>query len=250
MKSLSKILLAVALLSGTGYVYASSHAVSAVTIKTESGNVVQDRHLSGFNAIDAAGSFDVYITQGANESVKVDAPSDVIDRIITEVDNGTLRIHNRNGSWGGLGELWGHKKVVVYVVVNQVNAIGITGSGDVYFKDGIRSSNLRLWVSGSGDVYGKVDAKSLECNISGSGDMKLAGHAQNSTVSVSGSGDYTARDLQTDNTSVHVSGSGDASIYVSNNLNASVTGSGDVSYRGGPKHIMKSKSGSGDISGD
>lgn len=246
MRSLSKILLAAALLTGTGYAYAHSTNM----IKEASDNVVQDRHLSGFNAIDAAGSFDVYITQGANESVKVDAPANVADRIITEVENGTLRIHNKNGSWGGWGDMWGHKKVVVYVVVNQVNAIGITGSGDVYFKDGIRSSNLRLWVSGSGDVYGKVDAKSLECNISGSGDMKLAGHAENASISVSGSGDYTARDLQTVNTSVHVSGSGDASLYVSNNLDASVTGSGDVSYRGGPKHVMKSKSGSGDISGD
>jgi hypothetical protein len=246
MRSISKILLAAALLTGTGYAYAHSSNM----VKEASGNVVQDRHLSGFNAIDAAGSFDVYITQGANESVKVDAPADVIGRVITEVDNGTLKIHNKNGSWGGWGDMWGHKKVVVYVVVNQVNAIGITGSGDVYFKDGIRSSNLRLWVSGSGDVYGKVDAKSIECNISGSGDMKLAGHAENSSVSVSGSGDFTARDLQTTNTSVHVSGSGDASIYVTNNLDASVTGSGDVSYRGGPKHVMKSKSGSGDISGD
>lgn len=246
MRSIQKILLAAALLTGSGYAYAHGNN----TVKEASGNVVQDRHLSGFNAIDAAGSFDVYITQGARESVKVDAPSDVIDRVITEVDNGTLKIHNRNGSWGGWGDMWGHKKVVVYVVVNQVNAIGITGSGDVYFKDGIRSSNLRLWVSGSGDVYGKVDAKTLECNISGSGDMKLGGHAENASISVSGSGDYTARDLQTANTSVHVSGSGDASIYVSNNLEASVTGSGDVSYRGGPKHVMKSKSGSGDISGD
>lgn len=248
MRSLSKILLAAMLLSGVGYAYASNH--NNAIIKYESGNVVQDRHLSGFNAIDAAGSFDVYITQGANESVKVDAPADVIDRVITEVDNGTLRIHNKNGSWGGWGDMWGHKKVVVYVVIKQVNAIGITGSGDVYFKDGIRSSNLKLWVSGSGDVYGKVDAKNLQCNISGSGDMKLAGHAENSSVSVSGSGDFTARDLETVNTSVHVSGSGDASIYVNNDLEASVTGSGDVSYRGGPKHIMKSKSGSGDISGD
>ncbi len=248
MRSLSKILLATALITGVGYAYASKHTTPIVN--DESGNVVQDRHLSGFNAIDAAGSFDVYITQGANESVKVDAPADVIDRVITEVDGGTLRIHNKNGSWGGLGDMFGHKKIIVYVVVNQVNAIGITGSGDVYFKDGVRASNLRLWVSGSGDVYGKVDAKSLDCSISGSGDMKLSGHAENSSVSVSGSGDFTARDLQTSNTSVHVSGSGDASIYVTNSLEAGVSGSGDVSYKGGPKHVMKSKSGSGDISGD
>ena len=246
MKLLSKVLLAAALSTGVSYTFANNHNIA----KVSSENVVQDRHLSGFNAIDAAGSFDVYITQGANESVKVDAPADVIDRIVTEVDGGTLRIHDKHGSWSW-GDWWGggHKKIAVYVVVNQVNSIGITGSGDVYFKEGIRSSNLKLWVSGSGDVYGKVDAKSLECDISGSGDMKLAGHAESSSVSVSGSGDFTARDLATTNTSVHVSGSGDASINVSNSLDASVSGSGDVSYSGSPQHVIKSKSGSGDISG-
>jgi hypothetical protein len=246
MKLIFKVLLAVALVTGVTYTFADNHTKA----KETSENVVQDRHLSGFNAIDAAGSFDVYITQGANESVKVDAPADVIDRIITEVDGGTLRIHDKHGSWSW-GDMFGggHKKIAVYVVINQVNSIGITGSGDVYFKDGIRSSNLRLWVSGSGDVYGKVDAKSLECDISGSGDMRLAGHAENATVGVSGSGDFTARDLVTTNTSVNISGSGDASINVSNNLDASISGSGDVSYSGSPQHINKSKSGSGDISG-
>jgi hypothetical protein len=247
MRSLSKILLAATLLTGAGYAYASNHNTAAV--KNESANVVQDRHLSGFDAIDAAGSFDVYITQGSTESVKVDAPAEVQDRVITEVNGGTLKIHNKNGSWGW-GDTFGHKKINVYVVIKDVNAIGITGSGDVYFKDGIHANNLKLWVSGSGDVYGRVDAKGLDCNISGSGDMKLSGHVENSSINVSGSGDYTARDLETSNTSVHVSGSGDASISVSNNLEASVSGSGDVSYRGAPKHIVKSKSGSGDISGD
>lgn len=245
MKSLSKIVLVAALAGGTTATYA---AKSHTAVIAPDGNVVQDRHLSGFNAIDAAGSFDVYITQGATESVKVDAPSDVIDRVITEVEGGTLRIHDKHGSWSWSG--FGHKKMIVYVVVSDVNAIGITGSGDVYFKDGIRSPKLRLHVSGSGDVYGKVDAKTLQCDISGSGDMKLSGHAESTSVNVSGSGDYTARDLETVNTSVHIAGSGDASVYVTGNLDASVSGSGDVNYRGGPKHVTKSKSGSGDISGD
>jgi hypothetical protein len=244
MKSITKVLLAVALLGGAGFAFADKHEVAKVSSE---GNVVQDRHLSGFNAVDAAGSFDVYITQGANESVKVDAPAEMQERIIAEVEGGTLRLHDKRGTWSmGWG---GVKKVAIYVTINQVNAIGITGSGNVYFKDGVRSSRLRLAVSGSGDVLGKVDAKSLECDISGSGDMKLYGHAENSSVSVSGSGDFTARDLVTVNTSVQVSGSGDASVNVSNNLTAAVSGSGDVDYVGSPKHVVKTKSGSGDVSG-
>ena len=248
MKSISKFLLVAVLLSGANYTFANPPHITA---KVSAANTIQDRHLSGFNAIAASGSFDVYIVQGNTESVKVEAPADVIDHIVTEVENGTLKIHDKHSSGWNWGSWWGnnHKKVAVYVTAKNLNAIGITGSGDVFFKDGIRASSLSLSVSGSGDVMGKVDAKSLECDISGSGDMKLSGHAQNSSISVSGSGDFSARDLVTAHTSVQVSGSGDASINASDSIEASVSGSGDVSYTGGAQHIVKSKSGSGDISG-
>jgi len=34
--------------------------------KSVAANVVEDRHLSGFHAVNVSGSFDVYIVQGAN----------------------------------------------------------------------------------------------------------------------------------------------------------------------------------------
>lgn len=244
MKSLTKILLAATLLTGANYTFANTHA----TAKVKTDNAVQDRHLTGFNAVEAAGSFDIYIVQGGTESVRVEAPADIIDKIVTEVEGGELKIHDKNNSgwhWSGLT----HKKIAVYVSVKDINSIGITGSGDVFFKEGIKASSLKIRVSGSGDVIGKVDVKSLEANISGSGDMKLSGHAETSAVHVSGSGDFTAKDLATVSTSVHVSGSGDAAINVSGSLDASVSGSGDISYTGGAQHVVKSKSGSGDISG-
>jgi len=247
MKSINTILLSAVLLTGTAYAY----AMPAATVKvSDAANEVQDRHLSGFNAVEIEGSVDVYIVQGQSESVKVEAPSEMIDHIITEVNGSTLRIRDKNSSgwhWGNWGN---HKKVAVYVSIREVHEIGITGSGDVYFKDGITANNLRIRVSGSGDVLGKVEAKNLDCSISGSGDMKLVGRADQQNISVSGSGDYSARGLATQNTAVHVSGSGDANINVSGNLEAAVSGSGDVTYTGGAQHVMKSKSGSGDISGN
>lgn len=247
MKSINTILLSAALLSGAAYTY----AMPAATVKvSNAANEVQDRHLSGFNAVDIEGSVDVYIVQGQTESVKVEAPADMMDHIITEVQGNTLRIHDKNSSgwhWGNWGT---HKKIAVYVSVREIHEIGVTGSGDVYFKEGIKANSLRIRVSGSGDVQGIVETKTLDCSISGSGDMKLVGHAEQSNVSVSGSGDYSARSLVTQNTAVRVSGSGDANINVSNNLEAAVSGSGDVSYTGGAQHVVKSKSGSGDISGN
>jgi hypothetical protein len=243
MRSFAKILLALMLLTAGCYTFAKPYA-AAKTNATQ----IADRHLSGFNAVNVAGPYDVYIKQGATESVKVEAPADMVDRILTEVNGGVLKIYSRHNNWNW-GFSWGHqRKIVVYVVAKDLNSISISGSGDVSFKEGITANALKLRITGSGDMSGRVETKTLESSITGSGDMRLSGHAENSAVSVVGSGDFTARNLITVNSSVRVSGSGDAYVNASQRVDAAVAGSGDVHYSGAAKNINSKKSGSGDIS--
>ena len=244
MKLSSKILLAAALLSGAGVASVHAHPI----VKIAHFETV-DRHLSGFSSVSVSGSFDVFITQGNTESVKVEAPSDVLDHIITEVNGGELKIYNKHDNWSWNDWFGGHhKKIAIYVSAKDLNAISLSGSGDVFFKEGITSNSLKLRVSGSGDVLGKVQVKTLESSISGSGDMKLSGSAENSSVDVVGSGDFTGRNLVTVNTYVRVTGSGDADVNASDKVDAAVRGSGDVHYTGTAKNVSSSKTGSGDIS--
>jgi len=237
MKALQKILMAALFLTISSYSFAKTTIAKAFD--------TEDRHLSGFSAVNVAGPFDVYIVQGSSESVKVEAPSDIIGRIVTEVEGGVLKIYSKSESnWN-----WGrNKKMVIYVSIKDVNAVSLTGSGDVYFRDGLKAPSLKIKLTGSGDITGKLDVKSLESTLSGSGDITISGRAETSTVSVVGSGDFTGQNLTTTNTSVRVAGSGDARINASAKIDASVVGSGDVHYTGGATSISKSKAGSGDIS--
>jgi hypothetical protein len=232
MKTLTSFLLTLLVVAGINTAFADT----------------QDRHLTGFHAISVSASFDVYLTQGSTESVKVEAPSDVIDRIITEVDGDVLKIRTKNGTYN-----WGNwfnssrKKIVIYVSVKSINNINISGSGDVFFKEGISANNLELRISGSGDVFGKLNVKTLNAGVSGSGDIKLSGTAETSTISMNGSGDFAGRDLVTASTSVRISGSGDATVNATQKVEARVSGSGDIRYTGGGKLVSSSSSGSGDI---
>lgn len=242
MKLISRTIFACLVITGISYSVAAPSATAQQ--KTE------DRHLSGFHALEVGGPFDVKLTQGSTESVRVEAPEEVIGRITTEVSNGVLKVYNKHNESFHWGDAFHHRKILVYVTVKDINSIGVTGSGDVAFTEGIHADKLTLHVSGSGDVNGMLEVKDLEAGISGSGDVKLSGHADNTQIRISGSGDYSARGLHTANTTVHISGSGDASVYATNKLDASVSGSGDISYGGSPKSVFKSKSGSGDIGGD
>lgn len=244
MKSLTTVLLIASLAAGSISTSISAPIkVSVAGDRTE----IQDRHLSGFSSIEASGSFDVFITQGSTESVKVEAEHDDLDKIVTEVKNGVLRIDNKR-SKGGMSWDWGNRKRVVRVVVRNLNAVSVNGSGDVAFNEGLRTQSLSLMVRGAGDVEGRIEADNLECGLSGSGDVALSGRANNLSLKVSGSGDCDARKLETVNASVRLSGSGDATVNASQRVDAKLSGSGDIRYTGTAKQISTSKSGSGDIS--
>ena len=242
MKAITKILLLALLITGGAFTFAASKAHAKEIIVD-----IVDRHLSGFNAISVSGSYDVVVTQGSTEFVKVEAPAEVMNHIITEVNGGVLKIYNKHDNWRWNDMFGSHHKIIVHVMVKNISGISLSGSGDVNFKDGLSANSLKLSLGGSGDVSGKVNVKNLESSLSGSGDVRLSGSAENSAIQIAGSGDFSARDLSTVNTSVRISGSGDARVNASSRVEASVSGSGDIYYTGAAKNISSSKSGSGDI---
>ncbi|MBS1522807.1 MAG: DUF2807 domain-containing protein [Bacteroidetes bacterium] len=250
MRKLFRLLLSLILVTGSGYAFAKPH----VSV-TEDSLIAVTRQVSGFNALQVSGPFDVYIQQGNTESVTYKAPKEVLDRIRTDVEGHTLHIGNKHDNWGtGYNSWWSdkswwrhHAKIVVNITVKDLNSIKVSGSGGAFFDDGLVTNSLKLTVRGSGSMHGKIDVKELESRISGSGNIRLTGGAGSSTLNVSGSGNFIAGDLVTSSSTVRVSGSGNAKINASDKLVAGVSGSGDVRYTGDAKSVRTSTSGSGSV---
>jgi Putative auto-transporter adhesin, head GIN domain len=246
MKKLKVLLLIVFVLASSGSVFAAPDSLSTI-----------EPHVSNFNKLKIGGPVDIQISQGTTESLKITAPTKVIDRITVEVTGGVLKIHNKHDNWGKSELSWysdksvwhkKHYRIIAYLTVNALKSISISGSGTVKFADGINADHMSLRLRGSGSMDGKIDTKSLVTTISGSGNIKLSGNASNSRLKVSGSGAFAAADLVTSNSNVHVSGSGDAKINANDSITAGISGSGSVNYTGAVKNISTTKSGSGSIS--
>jgi hypothetical protein len=93
----------------------------------------------------------------------------------------------------------------------------------------------------------KLKLTQLKLNLSGSGDIVLKGITENLEASVAGSGDINAFDLVAQNSKVNVSGSGNISTNCSEFIEARVAGSGDIEYKGKPKKMDTKVAGSGKI---
>lgn len=244
----------------------------------------ETRTVDTFTRLSFRVSGKLYLKQGSPQKVELEGPKDVLREIETKVDGDRLII-GKEGKWNwGWGD---NDKITAYVTVKDIEAISVSGSGDLLGQGKFITGNLKLNVSGSGSLDIEADANGdVEADISGSGDLTLKGACTNfeSDVSgsgkvvlsiavrdvadfglsgsgkiqaegsahavktqISGSGRVMASNLEADKCDIRISGSGDVEINVKTDLDATISGSGSVTYKGNPSHVNSHSSGSGSI---
>jgi len=244
----------------------------------------ETRDVSVFTKISFRSPGTVYVKQGSPQKVEVEGSSEVLEKIKTKVEDGKLIIgpEEKWNNWN-----WGNDdKVIVYVTVSSIEALSVSGSGDMIVQTKVTANNLDLNVSGSGSLKVEAEAGEVEANVSGSGDMELRGKyksfssdisgsgeiemnatiagnaefdisgsgevhatgtAQTVKASITGSGKIKGADLETDKCTVRISGSGNVEINVKTELDARISGSGTVGYKGNPTRVNSDSSGSGKV---
>ena len=207
------------------------------------GNVRNEkRDISNINAVKTSGSIDVEINSGDTYSLTVENDENLIPYIVTEVNNGVLDIHYKNG----YSIMNDHAKVIV--TVPTLDKIITSGSGDISTNGVIKSANeIEMNTSGSGNIKAEIDAPSVKVSGSGSGDIELSGRTKDFNCRISGSGDIKCSNLKSENADIHVSGSSDVHVFASVSLKVNVAGSGDVYYSGNPPNPEIHIAGSGTV---
>lgn len=222
-----------------------STAGTLVTISNSKKLSDEERKVSGFRGISSSGSYDVKISMGNKEGVKLAGDPDEISEIETVVEKGILKIRNKSKS--GWNMKFRRGKVTVYIDAKSLNSITLSGSGTISVDGLVRTNQLTNTLSGSGKIILSTDAEEYLGTISGSGEIMVKGKADRAKINVNGSGDFEGINLKTSETRISISGSGNASIHAEKYLHAAVSGSGNIRYSGNAK-VTQSKSGSGNIS--
>jgi hypothetical protein len=205
----------------------------------------ETRDLSGFTNISFGTSGYLYITFGSEYKVILEGDRSYLDEIVTEIRGDRLIIRNRRNNW----HFRMNQKVTIYITLPELNGLGVSGSGKAEIKDALKSTDLKLNVSGSGRILtGDINVSRLDCGISGSGNINLegGGNVSRADISISGSGGYSGESAKIDMADISISGSGNCSCNVTGSLKAGVSGSGNVTYIGNPK-IDARVSGSGRV---
>lgn len=210
---------------------------------TGNGNVTREnRNLSEINTIRTSGSIDVEIISGSTYSLIVEDDANIIPYIVTEINNGTLDVHYKNG----YSVISDHAKVMV--TVPSIDEVTTSGSGDITTNGTLKTNRQLVFsTSGSGDIKAEVDAPAIKVTGSGSGNISLSGRTKDFECRISGSGDIKCGNLKSENATIHVAGSSDVHVFASVSLKVNVAGSGDVYYAGNPASPEIHIAGSGTV---
>ena len=196
--------------------------------------------IAQFNSIEVEGAIDVTIEKGDTQRVVVEAPSELIPLLTTEVKGGKWTI-STSKCWTSMGGF------SVHITTPLLHKIALEGSGSAITDDVFGAGDIELSTSGSGDItLNNVVAKKITLDSEGSGGVKISGTCAELTASMTGSGDLVAKDLTANTADISVEGSGNASITAITTLKAEVRGSGNIRYAGKPD-VSSSVDGSGAV---
>ncbi len=210
---------------------------------TGSKNVIkQNRKITeNFNSVKVSTGIDLYITQGSNKKVSVEADDNIIDLIITKVEGNVLKIYFEKNVRKA-------KSKKVYIVMPQIVSLKATSGASIEGEKKIESENLELSASSGAEIQLKLQVTNLTCKSSSGAEVEISGNSLKFDANANSGAEIDAEDLKSVNVTAKASSGAEITIIAQKSIDASASSGGHIKYKGNPTEKNISKSSGGGIS--
>ncbi len=222
-----------------------SLAVSACSfnlgVKGNGKVITQERNVSEkFTEIRGSAGLDIYLIQGNEYKIEVEADENLQQFIETDITNGKLHITtSENIGWS--------KAKKIYVTFIEVNTIEASSGADVVGKSMIKSETLSLKSSSGADLEIEVFSKDISAQTSSGAEIKVAGKASSLVAKASSGSELDAKDLTVVSCTAEASSGAEIKLNVKEFLDANASSGADIQYVGNPTSVNANKSSSGSV---
>ena len=224
MKKINLFLALVSIIS-----FAAGCVINIQDSVTGNGKVIsQTRSLAEFTGVKVGSGIDVFLTQGENQLVEVEADENLQEWIRTEVNGGVLHIFTEKTI-----RLAKAKKV--NIVCKTIDNIDVSSAGDVTGLNRFKADRLEIDMSSAGDLKFEVDANEIDISLSSAGNADLKGTTHTLKADLSSAGDLNAFELEAKIGDISVSSAGNARVFVIEEASFRSSSAGNINYRGEPK---------------
>ncbi len=204
------------------------------------GEVVTDTRkiTDEFTVVSASEGLDVFVKQGKNFKIEVEADENVIDLIGTDIKNGKLRIHAKKNI--------GRATKKVYVSLPEIGGLRSSSGAEIKAEGIIKTDKLAVDSSSGSVVKVEVVADDVELDASSGANIRISGRANMLYVDGSSGANIIAKDLNAKICDAEASSGSNIKLNVSERLTADASSGGNIAYAGDPT-VKKNKSVSGSV---
>lgn len=227
MKKSLSVLLAGFVLAGT--VNAQEKKEKQETIEGNGKLVTKDVSVSSFDVLEASGVYELKLSQGGKESVKIEADENLQEYFNVRNEGNKLvidmdKLKNKN--------LRNTKKMKVYVTFRKLKELELKTVGNVSSEEQLSFDDLNLDTKSVGNVDLNLTAKKLELENNSVGNVKLKGKATEAVVKHSGVGSLQAGGFVVQTMNIENTGVGSAEVNAEKDLKVKDSFLGKVKNNG------------------
>lgn len=206
------------------------------------GNVITKERVinQSFSTIKAMEGLNVHITQGDSESITVVADKNLHELIITDVENGVLKIHTKE-------QINKASSKKINITFKDVSKIISSSGSNIYTTDLMTIEHLDLKSSSGSNMKLEVKSNTITCKSSSGSNLRLSGQTTKLNATASSGSNIKAADLIAESSEIKASSGANVTINTSNTLMARASSGADIRYYGNPKTVDKNDSSSGSI---
>jgi len=173
-----------------------------------SGNVVtKEVAVQPFDQLEASGVFNVVLTQGAKESVKIEAEDNLQPLFEVKNDGSKLMVDMKKDS-----HFNSKKKMTVYITFKNLKSMDLKMVGNVSSEGNLNFGDLSLANKSVGSVDLALNAQRLDIKNKSVGNLKLSGKANNAVIRSNSVGAIKASELLVQTMDIDNDGVGSAEV--------------------------------------
>ncbi|HWB24064.1 MAG TPA: head GIN domain-containing protein [Chitinophagaceae bacterium] len=212
-----------------------------------SGNVItRDVAVKPFSAIKASGLYDLILTQGSNEGVKVETDDNMQSLIVVSNDGNALvidepKLRDHSVHFGSAdNEHTKRQHFKVYVTFKNISSLDLQTIGNIHADAALSFDALQINDKSVGNINLSLTAKKLTVTNKGVGSVTLSGKVDDAVITNSGVGSFNGQDLVVQTMHINNTGVGHAEVNVVKDLMVKDSFLGKVNNSGPAKtHKME-----------
>ncbi len=230
MKKSNIILLSALLLVLAGITFSAIYIRSVMHEELEKGdgNIEKElRHASSFNRIDVTGNLTVHFVQDTVLEIIIEADSNLLEHIQTDVENGIMNISHSRGIRA--------RNLKVHVSQEYLEEVRLNGGGRFITVKPLKLDNLNLTANGGGRFEIEGIFEVLRLNLNAGAFAKLTGRCEDFSVTANAGSNLKAKDFEAQNVDARATAGSNLELQAVSILSVNGSSGSNINYYGDPE---------------